>query len=209
VNAQVNAPAPVLVAEELREFLDETEVPDDIAVTILAAREPVPQGPFVGLLPLLVRSLGAEEMDRLSQLRVIANYGVGHDNIDLAAARARGIAVSNTPGALTMATAELTWALILAAARRLPEGERLVRSGKWAGWHPTQLLGMGLDGRVLGIVGAGGSAPRWGAARPRSTWASCTGAAAATARSNAARARAGSRWTSCWRPPTSSRSTSP
>jgi glyoxylate reductase len=94
-------------------------------------------------------------MDRLSQLRVIANYGVGHDNIDLAAARARGIAVSNTPGALTMATAELTWALILAAARRLPEGERLVRSGKWAGWHPTQLLGMGLDGRVLGIVGAG------------------------------------------------------
>ena len=147
--------APVLVAGELREFLEATDVPPDIAPTLLAPDDPVPRGPFVGILPLLVRPIGAEEMDRLPQLRVVANYGVGYDNIDIAAARARGVGVSNTPGALTTATAELTWALMLAAARRLPEGMRLARSGSWSGWQPTQLLGMGLDGRVLGIVGAG------------------------------------------------------
>lgn len=147
--------ARVLVAEQLTEFLRVTPLPDDIDVRILAAADPVPVDEAVGLLPLLTRTIGEEEMDRLTRLRVIANYGVGHDNIDLAAAHARGIGVSNTPGALTMATAELTWALILAAARRLPEGDRLARSGDWTGWHPTQLLGAGLDGRVLGIVGAG------------------------------------------------------
>lgn len=151
----MTTPARVLVAEELRYFLDGTTVPEDIDPTLLGAGDPVPEGPYVGLLPLLVRTVGAEEMDRLPQLRVIANYGVGYDNVDLAAARARGIGVANTPGALTMATAEMTWALILAAARRLPQGERLARSGTWAGWHPTQLLGMGLDGRTLGVVGAG------------------------------------------------------
>lgn len=149
------ASAPVLIAEELTEFLTDTAVPPELDVTILEGDAPVPAGPWVGMLPLLTRRIAAVEMDRLPQLRVIANYGVGHDNIDLNAARARGIGVSNTPGALTMATAELTWALILAAARRICEGERLARSGAWSGWHPTQLRGMGLDGRVLGIVGAG------------------------------------------------------
>lgn len=147
--------ARVLVAEELREFLEATDVPADIEVAILAAGAPIPRDDAVGLLPLLTRTVGQEEMDRLDRLRVIANYGVGHDNIDLAAAHARGIGVSNTPGALTLATAEMTWALMLAAARRLSEGERLARGGTWTGWHPTQLLGKGLDGRVLGIVGAG------------------------------------------------------
>jgi glyoxylate reductase len=151
----VSVTAPVLVAAELREFLETTDVPPDIAPTLLAPDDPVPRGPFVGILPLLVRPIGAAEMDRLPQLRVVANYGVGYDNIDVAAAQARGVGVSNTPGALTMATAELTWALILAAARRLPEGASLARSGSWRGWHPTQLIGMGLDGRVLGIAGAG------------------------------------------------------
>ncbi|MEN8374087.1 MAG: D-glycerate dehydrogenase [Gemmatimonadota bacterium] len=145
----------VLVAGQLAEFLAETEIPDDVQVSLLAEEDPVPRDDAVGLLPLLTRRVGADEMDLLPQLRVIANYGVGHDNVDLTAARARGIGVSNTPGALTMATAELTWALILAVARRIAEGERLARSGAWDGWHPTQLLGMGLDGRVLGIVGAG------------------------------------------------------
>jgi lactate dehydrogenase-like 2-hydroxyacid dehydrogenase len=94
-------------------------------------------------------------MDRLRGLKVIANYGVGYDNIDIAAARARHIVVSNTPGVLTDATAELTCALILATARRIGEGERLVRSGGWTGWTPTQLLGIGLHRGTLGIVGAG------------------------------------------------------
>jgi glyoxylate reductase len=94
-------------------------------------------------------------MDRLPQLALIANFGVGYDNIDVAQARAHGIAVTNTPGVLTMATAELTWALILAVARRIGEGERMVRANAWPGWQPTQMRGMSLDGKVLGIVGAG------------------------------------------------------
>ena len=94
-------------------------------------------------------------MDRLPGLRVIANMAVGHDNVVLAAARERGIRVTNTPDVLTDATAELTWALILAVARRVGEGERLVRAGAWTGWTPTQLMGTGLGGKTLGILGAG------------------------------------------------------
>lgn len=88
-------------------------------------------------------------------LRVVANYAVGVDNVDLAACAARGVRVTNTPGVLTEATADLTWALILSAARRVVEGDRLVRSGRWTGWLPTQLLGLELSGAVLGVVGAG------------------------------------------------------
>jgi glyoxylate reductase len=99
--------------------------------------------------------VGEAELAGLPSLRVVANYGVGYDNIDLAAASARGIVVTNTPDVLTDATADLAMALLLAAARRLREGLDLAGSGAWAGWHPTQLLGMGLQGRVLGILGAG------------------------------------------------------
>ncbi len=89
------------------------------------------------------------------RVRVVANCAVGVDNIDVAAATARGIAVANTPDVLTEATADFTWALILAAARRLGEGEHLVRSGRWTGWEPDQLLGVDLTGATLGIVGLG------------------------------------------------------
>lgn len=146
---------PVLVSEALEAFLRDTAVPPELAVELLPEDAPVPAGPFVGLLPLITRPVGADEMDRLPSLRVIANYGAGYDNLDVPAARARGIGVSNTPDVLTDATAELTWALILAVARRLAEAERVARSGSWAGWRPTELLGLGLGGRVLGIVGAG------------------------------------------------------
>lgn len=147
--------APVLVAEPLAPFVERTEVPEDIRVELLPEDAPVPEGDYVGIIPLLTRRLGAAEFDRLPRLRVVANYAVGYDNIDVREAARRGIAVGNTPGVLTVATAELAWALILAAARRVGEGERLVRAGKWVGWRPTQLLGMGLDGKTLGIVGAG------------------------------------------------------
>lgn len=146
---------PVLVAEPLRDFLEHTEVPEDLVVELLAEDAPLPEGPYAGLLPLITRPVTAEALDALPSLRVIANYGVGYDNIDVAAARARGIGVSNTPDVLTGATAELTWALILAVARRLPEAERVARSGVWGGWRPTELLGMGLEERTLGVVGAG------------------------------------------------------
>ncbi len=89
------------------------------------------------------------------QLRIVANYAVGFDNIDLAACRAAGVVVTNTPGVLSDATADLAWALILATARRVVEGDRLVRSGGWQGLAPTQLLGLELRGATLGIVGAG------------------------------------------------------
>ncbi|HUH13582.1 MAG TPA: D-glycerate dehydrogenase [Longimicrobiales bacterium] len=143
------------MAEPLRAFLERTAVPSELVVELLAEDAPLPEGPYVGLIPLITRPVTAEALDALPSLRVIANYGVGTDNIDVAAARARGIGVSNTPDVLTGATAELAWALILAVARRLPEAERVARSGVWGGWRPTELLGMGLEGRTLGIVGAG------------------------------------------------------
>ncbi|MBU2604071.1 MAG: D-glycerate dehydrogenase [Actinobacteria bacterium] len=90
-----------------------------------------------------------------SSLRVVSNYAVGYDNIDVAAATERGILVTNTPGVLTDATADLTWALILAAARRVVEGDRMVRSGAFQGWAPTMLLGADVAGATLGIVGMG------------------------------------------------------
>ncbi len=89
------------------------------------------------------------------RLRILANYAVGYNNIDLAAAARRHIVVTNTPDVLTDATADLTWALMLAVARRVTEGDALVRRGAWTGWAPTQLLGTDVSGAVLGIVGLG------------------------------------------------------
>jgi lactate dehydrogenase-like 2-hydroxyacid dehydrogenase len=86
---------------------------------------------------------------------IVANFGAGVDHIDLDAARAAGIVVTNTPGVLTDATADLTIALLLAVARRMGEGERLVRAGAWHGWGPTQMLGSSVTGMTLGIVGMG------------------------------------------------------
>ncbi len=88
-------------------------------------------------------------------LRVIANYAVGYNNIDVDAAKARGIVVTNTPDVLTNATADITWALILAVARRVVEGDQLVRQNQWTGWSPTQMLGVDLVGKTLGIIGMG------------------------------------------------------
>jgi lactate dehydrogenase-like 2-hydroxyacid dehydrogenase len=87
--------------------------------------------------------------------RLVANFGVGVNNIDLDAARAAGVAVSNTPDVLTDDTADLTIALMLAVMRRMGEGERVLRSGAWAGWQPTQLLGHRVHGKTLGIIGLG------------------------------------------------------
>jgi glyoxylate reductase len=89
------------------------------------------------------------------RLRIVASCSVGTDHVDLPACRERGVVVTNTPGVLTEATADLAWTLILAVTRRLPEGEALVRSGAWDGWKPLELLGMGLEGKTLGIYGMG------------------------------------------------------
>jgi len=90
-----------------------------------------------------------------SQLRLIASFGTGVDHIDLAAAKARGITITNTPGVLTEDTADVTMALILAVPRRIAEGDALARSGQWQGWSPTGMLGHRINGKRLGIVGMG------------------------------------------------------
>ena len=107
------------------------------------------------LLCMLSDRIDTELLEAAPALRVVSNYAVGFDNIDVAAARQRGIEVTTTPGVLTDATADLAWALLLAAARNLGAGERLVRAGEWTGWSPTQLLGEPLRNQTLGIVGMG------------------------------------------------------
>jgi glyoxylate reductase len=107
------------------------------------------------LVCMLSDRIDAEVLDAGRDLRVIANYAVGFDNIDVVEARRRGIEVTTTPGVLTDATADLAWALLLSAARNLGAGERMVRERRWTGWAPSQLLGRPLKGRVLGIVGMG------------------------------------------------------
>jgi len=108
-----------------------------------------------GLLTQLTDRIDGRVLDRSPRLRVISQCSVGVDNIDLEAARRRGITVMNTPGVLTEATADMTWALILSVARRVPEGDRICRSGRYAGWDLEYMLGRRIAGGTLGIVGAG------------------------------------------------------
>jgi glyoxylate reductase len=107
------------------------------------------------LVCLLTERVDRAVIEAGTDLRIIANIAVGYDNVDLPAARERGIVVTNTPDVLTEATAELTWGLILAAARRIGEGERLLRRGDWKGWALDFLLGTELRGKQLGVVGMG------------------------------------------------------
>ena len=147
----------VLVAGELHALSGpEPAWPDGRGTLFQQPGAPLPARADVdAIIPLVSQRVGEAELAGLPSLRIVANYGVGYDNIDLATAARRGIVVTNTPDVLTDATADLAMALLLAAARRLREGLDLARSGEWDGWHPTQLLGMGLRGRVLGILGAG------------------------------------------------------
>lgn len=109
------------------------------------------------VVPTLGDRFSAEVFARAGKIRcrLLANFGVGYNHIDVAAALAAGIAVSNTPGAVTDATADIAMTLILMSARRAGEGERLVRSGAWQGWNPTQMLGQHVTGKTVGIVGMG------------------------------------------------------
>lgn len=109
-----------------------------------------------GFLSMLTDRVDAELLDAAGpQLKVVSNHAVGFDNIVVADATARGVPVGNTPGILTDATADLAFALLLAAARRLVELEKYIRAGKWKTWHPSMLLGMDLAGKTLGLVGFG------------------------------------------------------
>ena len=108
-----------------------------------------------GLISMLSDVIDKEAIESCPSLKVISNYAVGFNNIDLKVATAKKIIVTNTPGVLTETTADLAWALILSIARRLIEADRLVRSGRWEGWAPTQLLGNDVHGKTLGIIGLG------------------------------------------------------
>ena len=131
-------------------------------VHVYAGTEAIPRADLVAgiagadaLICLLTDTIDAQVIAAAPRLKVVANIAVGFDNIDLAAARRRGITVTNTPDVLTESVAEFTWALILAIARRVVEGDRLVRRGAWKGWALDFMLGMELRGKQLGIVGAG------------------------------------------------------
>jgi glyoxylate reductase len=108
-----------------------------------------------GLVCVLIDRVDDDVLAAGADLKVVANIAVGYDNIDVAAAKARGVVVTNTPDVLTEATAELTWGLILTAARRIAEGDRLVRRAGWKGWTLDFMLGTELRGKQLGVIGRG------------------------------------------------------
>jgi glyoxylate reductase len=108
-----------------------------------------------GLICLLTDAIDREVINAGTRIRVIANVAVGYNNIDVAAARERGVHVTNTPDVLTEATANLTWALILAVTRRIVEADAFTRAGKFTGWDIDMLLGSGITGKTLGVVGYG------------------------------------------------------
>lgn len=126
------------------------------------------------LLTMLTDRVDAALLDAAPSVRSIANLAVGTDNIDLEAAAERGVAVGNTPGVLTDATADLTLALMLALLRRLPEGAARVREGRWGAWQPAEDLGADLAGATLGVVGFGRIGRPWRSGPRRSGCASCT-----------------------------------
>ncbi|HTB77605.1 MAG TPA: D-glycerate dehydrogenase [Polyangiaceae bacterium] len=110
---------------------------------------------FEAIVSVVTDRIDAPLLARAARLRIVANVAVGYDNIDVGACAARGVVVTNTPGVLTEATADLAFGLLLAAARRVAEGDRLVRRGAFAGWTPTFLVGSRVHGSTLGLVGLG------------------------------------------------------
>lgn len=145
---------PDTVEAELRERYDVTVDPRDQPLGAPAFIEAMKS--FDALCPTVTDRIGAEILsipDR--RVRIIANYGAGIEHVDLEAAKAAGIVVTNTPDVLTDATADIAMTLLLMASRRAAEGERELRSGGWTGWRPTHMLGTSLSGKLLGLVGYG------------------------------------------------------
>ena len=138
----------IAAACEMDLWREELPPPRDELLRRVAGRD--------GILTLLTDRVDDGLLDAAGpQLKVVSNYAVGFDNIDVAACARRGVSVGNTPGVLTETTADLAWALLMAAARRLPEGDRYVRAGKWKTWGPMLLLGPDVHGATIGIVGFG------------------------------------------------------
>ncbi len=127
---------------------DRALTPKELAAALSTA-------PFDALITLLTDTIDASVLQAVPTLKVVANYAVGYNNIDLAAAATEGVVVTNTPGVLTETVAEFTMALILAVTKRVVEADRYSRAGKFTGWEPELLLGMDLRGKTLAIIGGG------------------------------------------------------
>ncbi len=135
---------------EFEVYSHDTPIPREKLLETLAAES------YTALLTTLSERVDAELLDAAGDdLKIVANFAVGYNNVDVPACTARGVAVSNTPGVLSEATADQAMMLMLAVARRVLEGHALAASGEWAGWAPLQLLGQDLGGKTLGIVGMG------------------------------------------------------
>jgi glyoxylate reductase len=145
---------PENIEAKMRDLFDARLNIDDTPMDARALKEAVNTADV--LVPTVTDRVGSEIIEAAgSQLKLIANFGVGFNHIDVKSARARGIAVTNTPGVLTDATADITMTLMLAVTRRALEGAAVLKNGKFAGWNPTWMMGVGLRGRDLGIVGMG------------------------------------------------------
>lgn len=127
----------------------------DLPIERRVLLERLREGNYQALLTTLSDKVNDEFLDAVPNLKIVANFAVGYDNIDLPACTKRNVLVSNTPGVLSEATADQAFALILAVARRVVEGHTLVASNEWQGWAPLQLLGQDITGKTLGIIGMG------------------------------------------------------
>lgn len=151
----ITRPLPDTVMQAARARFDVTARASTLPLTPAELRDSLRD--FDVVLPTLGDLYKADVFQDVAapRARLLANFGVGYNHIDVPAARAAGLQISNTPGAVTDATADIAMTLILMTARRAGEGERLLRSGKWEGWHPIQMLGMHVSGKRLGIIGMG------------------------------------------------------
>lgn len=149
-------PLPEEVVAAARRFCDHVEVRSE-TLPLSGDEMRACLRDYDAVLPTLGDRFTAEVFADVAtpRCRLLANFGVGYNHIDVAAARAAGLIVTNTPGAVTDATADIGVMLMLMSARRAAEGERLVRAGQWPGWHPTQMLGLHMTGKRVGIVGMG------------------------------------------------------
>ncbi len=145
---------PVEVMRRAREEFDLVDHDDSVALTEDDAIAALQAADII--LPTLGDALTARVFQAAPpRTKLLANFGVGYNHIDVAAARAAGVQVTNTPGAVTDATADIAMTLLLMTARRAGEGDRVVRAGKWTGWHPVQMLGQHVTGKLLGVIGMG------------------------------------------------------
>jgi len=150
---------PAAVETYLAEHYDAVFNPSDVPMSRAALHAAMVE--YDALVPTITDRLDADLIATEGRrVRIFANFGAGLDHVDLAAARTQGVVVTNTPGALTEATAEAAVLLMLMAARRASEGERELRAGLWTGWRPTHLIGQSLAGRTLGLIGFGRIAQR-------------------------------------------------